>query len=654
MTTDMENELRDLLREKAGEAPLATPSTPAAAPQRVLRRGRLHQVGTVLGSAALVLALLVGSVAGLSALLRSDEDPLRTGETYEVFERTATIEAFTVTSPSDWYLVNEWPSSMQTAATTSEGTTDCTLLADGETEFCLQIDGSADPIPQPYGLPMFQLSNEDIGLQFIACGEDLPADMAVLYVALDYERAIEGIADPTVTPWPAQLREPGAAGGTCGAGRYTTFSVNGEPFFAWVGLGDEVTAADRSTVLTAFESMVVDDSWEPAQPDQVTPAYVIAGGVSEAGDDWRLELRPSARNVEMTLMGATPWGAQPDFAVPETPIEWCCTDEGLIEVTFGAVSKDATGVELRTIDGVVLPGVVVPLPPSLPHDFDLFFIEGTEGLLGELVTLGSEGQPTEPPVAEPRSETVELTGSLNGQDWSVRFTGSFMGGESACIEVTIDGPPGHFCPDPVHTTLGGGSPYFNGSFSPALYLLAGSVPPEVVEIRFASDDGPTVPGQFRCQMGPLGWTNPDRKVCAIALPPEGSGTLEYLDAEGTVLFEESMAWGSAQAGGAAPTPVDPVQGGAYWAVYAWLGAEGGSESSAVVGQLFDDYGIQAYQGDLACDQGAAEALGIRGEYVWRVAVYFDAEEDAQRFAKEADLLDLRWDPVAEVTTYCLD
>src|SRR5688572_9955429 len=112
MTTDFENELRDLFREKAGEAPLATPSLPASAPRRVLRRGRLHQVGTVLGSAVVVVALIVGSVTGLTRILGEGGDDRVGGGNYEIFERTAPIEAFTVTSPSDWYLVNQWPMSM--------------------------------------------------------------------------------------------------------------------------------------------------------------------------------------------------------------------------------------------------------------------------------------------------------------------------------------------------------------------------------------------------------------------------------------------------------------------------------------------------------------------------------------------------------------
>ncbi len=81
MTTDIERELRELFREKAGEAPAATFNAPTAAPQEVLRRGRRRQLGTVLGSAAIVLVLIVGSVAGLNAVLRGEEDPFRTGGT---------------------------------------------------------------------------------------------------------------------------------------------------------------------------------------------------------------------------------------------------------------------------------------------------------------------------------------------------------------------------------------------------------------------------------------------------------------------------------------------------------------------------------------------------------------------------------------------
>ena len=99
MTTDMERELRELFREKAGEAPLAT-----------LRRPRGPRRSRCCGAAAATrwepssarpsssLVLIVGSVAGLNAVLRARQDPFTTGD-YDVFQRTATIEAFTVASP---------------------------------------------------------------------------------------------------------------------------------------------------------------------------------------------------------------------------------------------------------------------------------------------------------------------------------------------------------------------------------------------------------------------------------------------------------------------------------------------------------------------------------------------------------------------------
>jgi hypothetical protein len=73
----------------------------------------------------------------------------------------------------------------------------------------------------------------------------------------------------------------------------------------------------------------------------------------------------------------------------------------------------------------------------------------------------------------------------------------------------------------------------------------------------------------------------------------------------------------------------------------------------MVGQLFDEFGIQAWQGEIACDQGAAEALGTDDE--WRVAVYFETQDEANAFADQAGLLGHEGGPViARVTTYCLD
>jgi hypothetical protein len=101
-----------------------------------------------------------------------------------------------------------------------------------------------------------------------------------------------------------------------------------------------------------------------------------------------------------------------------------------------------------------------------------------------------------------------------------------------------------------------------------------------------------------------------------------------------------------------PTPVEPMHGGVYWAVYPWVGAAGDREADDVSAELFAQFGIEAFPGDLGCDQGAAEALGTDAEQ--GIGVYFDTETEANDFAQIAGLLDHTRRVIAHVTTYCLD
>jgi hypothetical protein len=543
MTTDFENELRDLFREKAGEARLATPSLRASPPRRVLRRGRLHQMGTVLASAALVLILIVGSVAGLTRILGDGPDPVPTGE-YEVFERTAKIEAFTVTSPSDWFLVNGWPLSMQTnfaaLALCPEETpttiTDCALRTD---------PAELDPA---LGLPMLQLTNEDMGLELTACGAETRQDMAVLYVALDYDSDVAGVYPPYL-PDPSERGLPPVGDGPCGPGRYASFSVDGEPFFAWIGLGSAVTADDRLAVETAYETMSIAEEWQVARPDHLTAGYVIAGGADGPGGDWRLEARPGD-DVELSLVAAGTTGRL-DFSLGQDPVSWCCTSmtepsrAGDV-VIFGAIRQEASGVVFRPVGGEDIVGTIVPLPGTLPFGFDLFFIEGAGGLIGDVVALGVDLAPIESPLPSAEADVVALSGPYEEHTWIARFTGSFAD-ESACIRVRVDRDVQEpLCPTSLETSLASDRPSLHGWLMNSFYLLAGSVPANVEEIRFTSDDGTVPRREFQCAVAPIGWSDPTRKVCVVALPPEGEGTFEYLDSDGVVLFEEGMGWGWAE------------------------------------------------------------------------------------------------------------
>ena len=659
MTTGMERELRELFRDKAGEAPVSTIGSSGGAPQRVLRRGRRRQVGTVLGSTFVAIVLAVGSFAGLRSLLRSDRDPFQSGQ-YEVFERTATIEAFTVTSPSDWYLVNQWPLSMLIAVEGSGGSSSaCVAVPGDEVEECNDTGGgTSSPIPVPHGLPMIQLSNVDLGLATNACADGLPADAAALYVAVDAYPPVGGNSPP-IPEFPPGAGMPPEGDGPCGPGRYAQFKVNGEPLFAWIGTGSDVSAEDRETVETAYETMSAIPDWEHAPPNSTTPAYVIAGGSEGTNGDWRLELRPDAGAVELSLEdGPAPTGLLTDGST--ALLTWTGTDP-----IFGVVTKEATGIEFRPgveneeldLGGSPVAGTVLPTPPSMgSFDFDLFFIDPPAGygeLGGRVIALGIDDlSPSPTPAAQ--ADVVSLSGGDEDHTWIVRFSGSFDDG-TACIRVRLDADPDDpLCPgtQALRTSLAGPFPSMHGWLT-SYYLLAGTVPFEVERFRFVGDDGRTDIQESQCTTGPIGWTG--KQVCAISLPGEGSGTLEYLDAEGNVIFEDGMGWAAA-AGPTDPTPpipVDPVHGGTYWAVYPWVGAPGSREADDVSAALLQDFGIEASPGDLACDQGAAEALGTDAEQ--GIGVYFETEDEANAFAEQAGLLGHEGDPViAEVTTFCLD
>jgi hypothetical protein len=551
---------------------------------------------------------------------------------------------------------------MQIAVEGSSGLgSKCVAVPGGEPVECEDTPGveTSSPIPVPHGLPMLQLSNVDFGLTANACEAGLPGGAAVLYVALDYDAAIGGIVDPSIQEFPPGIGLPPESDGPCGLGRYTHFTVNSERFFAWIGLGADVSAEDREIVETTYEMMSAIPDWTPQPPDQVTPGYVVAG-FTEGGVPWRLEARPGQDvTISRVTSGST---SDFEFALQNQPVTWCCSPiayPGQVGgVVFGTVQRGASGVEFRADNGsAAVEGTILPPPSSLGSGFDLFFIEGANGL-GDVVPVGLGTGDTIPPtpsaspIAEPRDEVVELSGVFEGATWSVRFTGAFAD-QSACIEPVIDGDVfGQTCPPVMTTVASSGEPHLEDWYGTFL-LRAGSVPVEVVEIRFVNDDDAIVPTDFQCEMGPTGWTDPDVRVCVQLLPMSGSGTIEYVDAAGNVVSDEGIAWGSGTAEPEVPTPVDPVHGGTYWAVYPWVGAAGSPDAENMSAQLLEDFGIEAFPGDLSCDDGAAEALGTDAPQ--GIGVYFETKDEANAFAAQAGLLGHEADPfIARVTTYCLD
>jgi hypothetical protein len=408
--------LRELFDRKASSVGGVAPRLP----EQVRKRSRRRQLGTALVSAASVIALVVGSVGVLRAIdPGSDrgsvpvEDPWAG---YEIFERTAKIGGVTVTTPSDWYLVNQYPWARRIQSQLREQRERAAEACSDEPtpEERRSCRSALEGVPGDGRVtPLLLLSDTDRGLETSPCFDpafSVATDEAVMTIALDLYFVSQFGADDRA-PWPVSFDTPQADDRhSCGPGKYVYFSADDIPYFAHFAFGDSVPDDERQTLITAFEEMQVEGGYEflgERKPDD-RGAYVIAGGENAAGP-WRLELRPStsagpAANVELSVISPEGEGAGAgDFSVPsDTPIEQAGGDP-----TFGAVTKDASGVELRLEEGTPpIPAQVVPLPPSMPFAFDLFFASYDGDVPARAVPIGIPGVSTASP--PPGGDLAEL------------------------------------------------------------------------------------------------------------------------------------------------------------------------------------------------------------------------------------------------------
>jgi hypothetical protein len=95
--------------------------------------------------------------------------------------------------------------------------------------------------------------------------------------------------------------------------------------------------------------------------------------------------------------------------------------------------------------------------------------------------------------------------------------------------------------------------------------------------------------------------------------------------------------------------VTPEHGGVVWGLYLALGDSLDDPAMDAARQRATELGYHPGGGELACDDGAAEALGVDASY--SVAVYFRTREDAEAAAA---LFGSAPVGIARVTTYCLD
>ncbi len=334
--------------------------------RRVLRRGALRRALPI--AAAVVTAVAFVAVALSAATIvgdrRQDDRPLGENvERYAVFERTAEVGGISITSPSDWYMIDQGFGGAR----------------------------SEDELAPGTALPIAQLTNFDPGLDEPVCGNEVPATGAVLSIQLEL---VEGDAGGRDATWPKPLSEVRSS--ACGPGRIARFSASSEstwpPFLLWVAFGDDVSEGDRATLLEAVDSLIVSDRENPLFGAE--PAYVLTGGTNGSDEPWLLEVRPTDVNAEVELLTGDGASGVGDFTVPSTPIEG---------TRFGAVTKEARGVEFRPRSGdPAISATLVRPPPSLELDADIFFF--ADLLPGELpagdvvaVGVGDDGVPRPSP-----------------------------------------------------------------------------------------------------------------------------------------------------------------------------------------------------------------------------------------------------------------
>jgi hypothetical protein len=453
--------------------------------ERVLRRRDRKRRNQRITAGALAAAIvIIGALAFAGALRSAPPPPMnhdnpRTN-TRPVFERTATVGGLTVTSPSDWYLVDYW----------GEWTLD----------FTTSLSNTA--------IPLLELTSFDPGLSTPICdaasGEPtrLPADGVAIFVTVGNDG--RKVAD--------------LCGGSVEAS--ATGAISGNLYRSVMTIGPDVTEKTRAAAEKIWRSL----DWTSfySYNREQAPAYVLDGW-SEEGLGWLLEARTSERGVE--LYEIAPFSHYGDGAhvVPRasSPIQG---------ETVGVVTEDAAKVEYRRAGvGTPLVGKLIDLPPSLASGFDayVFAPQPTEGPF-EVVAIGMDGEvlgSTLPPLVN-----TERVGTVRafGTAWTVKFSTSADGSwASTCVEPAATDRATDSL-DPCERGPGGGMLVQSSDGQNPSVFVTQFVGDDVGAIDVQGDDGTVFHAVMLPHRGSGG------KVAVVALEGEGEGRFVYYLTDGRI------------------------------------------------------------------------------------------------------------------------
>ena len=392
---DLENELRELLVTKVGEARAILD-----APAQVIRRARRRQVGTILVGALTVTALVAGSIVGLGALIRSQRTDVLGGEG----TTRGTIEGVTITYPTNWFLTDP-------------------------------VSAGIEPADTPRTLPrsLLLLSNRDpASSEILGCpGRSDAARGAVLMRIQEQALALSGEG---ASPWRVPLEPMDGADIAYGdIACYpdwhfyrTSWTAVGRSFEAWVGIAPDASEADQAALFDAFRSMRFERSGDGVVA--TGPLFTITTG-EVGGVSWAFVAYESTEGicVEVRVADGSVGGCgfrPEDLSVSLGRMR--APGGSMLTFVDGTVSRRARSVRIELDGGQEVEASIYPAPPELDVPFAFFVAALPDALPPEefpvkVVALDGSGNviavqaiPSGPDASEAFVELLDKYGNVVG------------------------------------------------------------------------------------------------------------------------------------------------------------------------------------------------------------------------------------------------
>lgn len=618
---DLERDLRTLFDEKSGDAPM-TPKPPP----NLLRRARSRQLRAAIGAGLGVMAIVVGSVAGIRALTTTDETTPADQPT-----ETTMMNGVSITHPVGWQVIDP-----DTAG--------------------LNGRDVGDPFPRL----IIALSPFDMGEMLGCPGLVEPTPPTFFMTIQESHLALSGTS---AAPWPVSLESlsvesagttgEGVALGGCYVGWEfwrAGWTAAGRTFEARVGFGSEIADEDRQAVLAAFASMTFSES------ETALESVVLATGTA-GGEEWELIAQRQADGLSLTLQAETfgtgSGGYNPDAGELHVTSHVFGEGEDAEIVVFGAVPLEVASAEaLPALGSPAVSADVLDVPDEIDQRLNAFIVVAVADLpvdinaydaAGNVVLRGTTGA-DRGPVETPLPDEQVYRGRTNDCRWRIN-AGPEAANPSQLQLVPDDGTGSVTVP----LDLG-------GSDAPALQLglfrcetggtlVFGVMSPAVQQIRWLPTFGDEVLEGVGCT--PAGLSEGLCFFLSDHVDLAGGGEAIALDATGEELGRTTFR-------GSLPQEVIPDHGGTYWGLYVAVNRSLDDPEMDVAFRGLEEMGYTPTIGDIVCDDGAAGQLGVDPSSA-RVAVYFATEDEAE-FGSAAVYNWLRKESVgiAEVTTYCLD